>query len=150
MGHLTIEEFWKLRDKELSDVERGAVENHMAQCAACKEQWEIIFKMEEDIAEYPVPEVTPGFALKVTARVREVETEKLLKRMPFRIFKFGMAFSILLLLISLIALIGDDTIVLELRAFQIKGWPYYSLTMACLAVIYVTDRLISIVRIRKM
>lgn len=150
MGHLTIEQLWKLRDKELSDVEKNAAENHIAQCIACKDQWEFISKMGEDIVEHPVPDLTPGFALKVTSRVRETETEKLFRKMPFRIFKLGMAFSILLLLISLIALIGDNAIVLEFGNFQIKGWPYYLLTMACLVVIYVADRLISIVRMRKM
>lgn len=140
MDHLSEQQFWRLKDGELGKSEVEILHEHLSQCTRCQEQWAIILKLEEEVLSIQPPEVSPGFALKVTGKVREMEANKTFSLAPFRIFRIGLAFSFALLAVSALILLQGTTLAIDFSKFESLNLSHYLVGVLCLIVVFLADK----------
>lgn len=107
---------WLLTDDNLSEKERTRLENHLATCSDCREEFMMIRNMWEHTTELPAPEPSPALELGFHALLNqykraEAETRQLQRVGPFEWIKqlwtiqprFQLAYSIIILAVGLTA-----------------------------------------------
>jgi len=105
MDHLTNEDFWELTHGITGTDEWSKLNTHLQSCSECQTAHQLLLKVEMDIRS--TPDIPSGFALRVSAAVRQAENARLLNRPIFRVFRWTLASSMLVCIISLMSLINS-------------------------------------------
>lgn len=141
MNHLLTEQFWDLIENKLSRMEKLKLTTHLETCAECSQILRSIELLEHDLKELTTPEVAPGFALRVTSMVRQMEAAKLFDQTPFRVFKWGLTGSAIILISILTILVPSQNFYLP--RFHVPGGSYILISMICIFGIFLLDKIIS-------
>ncbi|MEQ8714341.1 MAG: hypothetical protein RIC80_15080 [Cyclobacteriaceae bacterium] len=140
MNHLTPEQLFDLTEGNLPPQEAGALQQHLASCGLCQEQYQLYIALEDDLRSLEAPEVSPGFALNVTRKLRDRETARIFHRPVFKVFQFALVLSFILAVGIIITQLSSHQI--DLPEIVVPGGTYYVIAVACVAIIAVADRVI--------
>ena len=141
MGHLTTEQILELVTGRTEEQAGKLALDHVHQCAECSRQFRTFQFLEMDLRTMGIPEVTPGFALKVTAKVREKETMKLFERPAFRLFRWSLILSAIVMLCILIYYSSKNT--MSLPQWHFPGGVYFIISAICMSMIFSFDKMYS-------
>ncbi len=140
MNHLTPEQLFDLTEGNLPPKEARAHQQHLASCELCQEQYQLFTALEADLRSLEAPEVSPGFALNVTHKLRDRETARIFHRPVFKVFQFALVLSFILAVGIIITQLSSYQI--DLPEIVVPGGVYYIIAVACVAIIAVADRVI--------
>jgi predicted anti-sigma-YlaC factor YlaD len=88
-------------ERSLGAVPMALVEEHLAACAPCREETELLSETIGQVAGLPVVEPPPGFTQRVMAHVREIEPQPelwqrlflpLRQKLPVQVTALALAF----------------------------------------------------------
>lgn len=139
MEHLTPVQFWSLVDRDLPDTERQTWLVHLQNCPQCTQAYRSAEYLVSDLKAMPAPEVPAGFAARVSFKVKEQEIEHTFHQPSFKIFKYAIAASGMLILATLIFLSRDTTITLP--ELSLPGAIYWLPASALILAVWWLDRL---------
>lgn len=63
-----------LRSHSLSDADQKNWDTHRNQCATCQQQWSMHQQLLATVANFPAPELSPGFDAALAARLKQQRT----------------------------------------------------------------------------
>ncbi|HRX01178.1 MAG TPA: hypothetical protein P5280_16915 [Cyclobacteriaceae bacterium] len=141
MDHLSEDQLWQIVSREIDDKQKEAHETHLSGCDQCTRELHLFTLMESDLKSFPVPDASEGFALRVAAQVRREQEYKIFDLPSFRIFRFGLAASfVLIFFANLFLLAGFDA---KINLPPIPGGSYMVLAVVVVMIVFVADRIIS-------
>ena len=149
MEHLSPEQIWNLKENELHEEEKHKVLSHLGQCVTCKAQLDLIIGLEGEIRDLTVPDVAEGFALRVVAKVRESEVNRIFYQIPFKIFRITLGTSVLMLFIGVLWLLQDKVLNIDFALLPVN-WFYYAMAAGCLVMIFLVDRYLFTIKRQEM
>lgn len=138
MEHLTTEQILAFVDGAHAEAPGSEAAEHLRECAVCREKLACFELLDDDLKLMDVPDVSPGFALRVTAKVRERETAPVFNKPAFRVFRWALVLSVMLVCGTLFIYVSGDRVTLPALTF--RGGVYYITSGICLALIFVLDR----------
>jgi hypothetical protein len=148
MKHLTTEQFWDFINNQLSLEDKSKASDHLKTCDECVQQLRLVKLIEHDLKEMKTLPVSPGFALKVTAKVRINESEKIFNKTPFILFKWVLFFSLLSLLCVLVIYSNNQRI--EIPQWHLPGLNYALIFLGGLATVFLLDKAFATLSNKKM
>lgn len=141
MNHLTTEQLLTLIDSYPTNTHYPMAIEHLRQCNDCLMKFRSFQILRADFKSMEIPEVPPGFATRVSAKVRERETLRMFSKPAFRIFRWTVACSIVITVSLLIFTLYENPITVP--HIQIPAAGYYLTFAICLALIFVVDKSLS-------
>jgi hypothetical protein len=141
MNHLTTEEILELVDSHATSHSNPMAVEHFHQCSECLEKFRSFQRLQTDLRSMEIPEVSSGFAIRVIAKIREKETMRIFSRPAFKIFRWTLAFSVVIIAGALIFYTtGNSVTIPQLR---IPAGGYYLTFAICLALVLAFDKSLS-------
>lgn len=141
MNHLTTEQFVALADYFPTNTNHPMAVEHLHQCTECQMKLRSFQLLQADLKSMEIPEVSPGFAIRVTAKVRAQEAMRIFNKPAFRIFRWTLAFSLVSMVGMIISILYGNPI--NVPRLQIPAVGYYLTFAICLVLIFVFDRSLS-------
>ncbi len=141
MTHLTTEQLHELIDGSLSLEDSAALQDHINQCATCREDLQYAKLLEQDLKVVKSPEMAPGFALQVAYKTKLNESTKVFNQSPFKVFRFTLSVSLGICILAFALLLWP--VEMSLPKIQGPGGFYSILAVICLLFVFTLDKMLN-------